>query len=90
MCILNFPMQVSPLVTDNDLVKCCRYIPDDADLSTLATLLGIPVDSTLGPQRRALSMLMEWRKQLKSQAYKETLIKIISECGKEFMKASRA
>ena len=82
-------MQVSPLVTDNDLVKCCRYIPDDADLSGLATLLDIdiPVDSTPGPQRR--SMLMEWRKQFKSQAYKETLIKIISECGDQFKKASR-
>ena len=89
MCTLNFPVQVSPLVTDNDLVKCCRYIPDDADLSTLATLLGIPVDSTPGPQRRALSMLRQWKNQFKSQTYKETLIKIISECGDQFKKASR-
>ena len=89
MGTVNFPMQVSPLVTDNDLVKCCRYIPDDADLSTLATLLGIPVDTAPGPKRRALSMLLQWRKQFKSQAYKEKLIKIFPECGDQFKKASR-
>lgn len=89
MCGLNFPVQVNPLVTENDLVKCSRHIANDVDLSTLAVLLGIPVDSTSDHKRRALSLLMQWRKQFESHAYKDTLIKIISECGKEFEKASR-
>ena len=82
-------MQVNPLVTENDLVKCSGYIADDADLSTLAVRLGIPLDSTTDPQRYALGLLMQWRKQFKSHAYKETLINILSQCGKEFEKASR-
>eukprot|EP00731_Ephydatia_muelleri_P027158 Em0019g31a len=42
-----FDDKVNPLVTENDLVKCSGYIADDADLSTLAVRLGIPLDSTL-------------------------------------------
>ena len=77
------------MVSDEELVSCSRQIGKEVDLSILAAHLGIPGSNATNTPTNALGMLKEWKQQYKTQAYKKTLIKIFTDIGRDFEKASR-
>ena len=74
-------------VTNEELTRCSSYVADNADLSILAVHLGVPVEHT---PTALLTMLKKWQQQNKPQAYKQTLIDILTGSGGAFDKAARA
>lgn len=74
-------------VTNEQLTRCSDNVAVDADLSILAVHLGVPVEHTPTP---LLTMLKKWQQQHKPQAYKQTLIDILTGSGRAFDKAARA